>query len=134
MPFRRQAKSRPSPAVSLSARLGGLSARRQAIIHPAIEHPREFVLLSVRDLAKRLKTDPATIIRIVRGMQFGSYREFQHFLHELSIAHATSLDTMQTGGPGKHTISAQARASLDQDVKNLDTLVKNLDSRRITSL
>lgn len=134
MPVRRQAKSRPSAPLSLSARLGLLSARRQEIIRPAVEHPRGFVLLSVRALAKRLKTDPATMIRIVRGMQFHSYREFQHYLHELSIAHATSLDTMQTGGAGKHTVTAQTRASLDQDAKNIDALTHSLDARRVTAL
>ncbi len=103
MPLRRKATSRSTAPLSLAARLGLLSSRRQEIIRPAFEHPRGFVLLSVRALAKRLKTDPATMIRIVRGMQFRSYREFQHYLHELSIAHATSLDTMQTGGAGKHT-------------------------------
>src|SRR5216110_2307632 len=119
MPLRRKATSRSTAPLSLAARLGLLSSRRQEIIRPAFEHPRGFVLLSVRALAKRLKTDPATMIRIVRGMQFRSYREFQHYLHELSIAHATSLDTMQTGGAGKHTVPAQARASLDQDAMNL---------------
>ena len=57
--------------------------------------------MSVRALAKRLRTDPATMVRIVRGMKFDSYREFQHYMHELSIAHATSLDTMQTGPAGR---------------------------------
>jgi len=134
MPLRRKATSRSTAPLSLAARLGLLSSRRQEIIRPAFEHPRGFVLLSVRALAKRLKTDPATMIRIVRGMQFRSYREFQHYLHELSIAHATSLDTMQTGGAGKHTVPAQARASLDQDAKNLDVLMHSLDARRITAL
>src|SRR2546425_4604632 len=134
MPLRRKAKSRPSAPLSLSARLGLLSSRRQEIIRPTFEHPRGFVLLSVRALAKRLKTDPATMVRIVRGMQFGSYREFQHYLHELSIAHATSLDTMQTGSTGAFTIPRQARASLDQDLKNLDSLAHSLDARRITDL
>jgi len=134
MPLRRQARSRPAAPLSLPARLELLSARRQEIIRPAFERPRGLVLLSVRALAKRLKTDPATTIRIVRGMRFRSYREFQHYLHELSIAHATSLDTMQTGGTGKHTIPAQARASLDQDVRNLEALVQNLDARRVTAL
>src|SRR5439155_276657 len=134
MPLRRKATSRSTAPLSLAARLGLLSSRRQEIIRPAFEHPRGFVLLSVRALAKRLKTDPATMIRIVRGMQFRSYREFQHYLHELSIAHATSLDTMQTGGAGKHTVPAQARASLDQDAKNLDAVIQNLDSRRVAAL
>jgi DNA-binding MurR/RpiR family transcriptional regulator len=117
--------------MSLSARLSLLSAKRQEIIRPALERPRGYVLLSVRALAQRLKTDPATMIRIVTGMQFGSYREFQHYLHELSIAHATSLDTMQTAPSGKFAASTQARASLEQDFKNLNRLIQSLDARRI---
>src|SRR6266481_574897 len=113
--------------MSPSARMSRLSPKRKEIIRPAFERPREFVLMSVRALARRLRTDPATMIRIVRGMQFDSYREFQYYVHELSIAHATSLDTMRTGPAGKSAISAQARASLDQDMKNMNRLTQSLD-------
>ena len=34
-------------------------------------------------------------------MKFASDREFQHYLHELSITLATSLDTMQTSAANK---------------------------------
>src|SRR5215468_4221207 len=83
--------------ILLAERIELLSTKRQEIIRPILEHPREYVLLSVRALAKRLHTDPATIVRIVRGLGFGSYREFQRHLHDLSIAFATSMDTMQAG-------------------------------------
>ena len=111
-----------------------LSPKRQAIIRPALQHPREFVLMSVRALAKRLKTDPATTVRIVRGMQFGSYREFQHYLHELSIAHATSLETMQTAGRRVRTVPGQIRSSLDQDRRNLDAAARTVDPQKIAAL
>src|SRR4029077_18698076 len=84
-------------APSLAERIELLSSKRQEIIRPILEHPREYVLLSVRAMAKRLRTDPATIVRIVRGLGFASYRDFQRHLHELSLAFATSLDTMQSG-------------------------------------
>jgi len=113
--------------MSVSARLSLLSPRRQEIIRPAFEHPREFVCRAFAQLAERLNTDPATTVRIVRGMQFGSYREFQHYLHELSIAHATSLDTMQTGSARGFTIPTQARASVDLDLKNLESLIHSLN-------
>ncbi|MGH9551758.1 MAG: MurR/RpiR family transcriptional regulator, partial [Terriglobales bacterium] len=90
--------------------------------------------MSVRAMAQRLRTDPATMVRIVRGMKFESYREFQHYVHELSIAHATSLDTMQTGPAGRSAISTQVRASLDQDVKSLNHLVQTLEPQRIAAL
>src|SRR6202043_2693712 len=85
----------PAAVPNLTERIDQLSTKRQEIIRPILEHPREYVLLSVRSMAKRLHTDPATVVRIVRGLGFASYREFQHHMHELSLAFATSLDTMQ---------------------------------------
>src|SRR5690242_2982151 len=110
----------PSQALapSLAERIELLSAKRQEIIRPILEHPREFVLLSVRAMAKRLHTDPATIVRIVRGLGFASYRDFQRHLHDLSIAFATSLDTMQSGGRDP-SVPAHVAESLEQDLKNL---------------
>src|ERR1700681_2326148 len=101
---------------NLAERIDQLSAKRQEIIRPILEHPREYVLLSVRALAKRLGTDPATILRIIRGLGFDSYRELQHYLHELSLAFATSLDTMRsTGRDG--SMPGYIRDSLEQDVQ-----------------
>ena len=118
--------------MSPSARVALLSPKRQETIRPVFDAPRSYVLLSIRDLAKRLKTDPATMVRIVQGMKFASYREFQHFLHELSITFATSLDTMQTTTVNKFTVPAQVKASLDQDLKNLTAFANTIDARRVT--
>src|SRR2546430_4466376 len=85
-----------STSIHLGERIEHLSVKRQEIIRPILEHPKEYVLLSVRSMAQRLNTDPATIVRIVRGLGFASYREFQHHLHELSLAFASPVDTMQT--------------------------------------
>jgi RpiR family carbohydrate utilization transcriptional regulator len=116
----------------LTERIEQLSVKRQEIIRPILEHPREFVLLSVRALATRLGTDPATIVRIVRGLGFDTYREFQHHLHERSLAFATSLDTMQT--TGRDGMPGYIRESLEQDLKNLQGLKNSLDARRLVGL
>src|SRR5260370_8101723 len=119
--------------INLPERIDRLSAKRQEIIRPILEHPREYVLLSVRAMAKRLKTDPATVVRIVRGLGFGSYREFQRHLHELSLAFATSLDTMQSGGRDP-SVPAHVVESLEQDLKNLQGLQNSLDAQRLVAL
>ncbi len=129
---RKEARS-PAPPLHLAERIDQLSIKRQEIIRPILEHPREYVLLSVRAMAKRLHTDPATIVRIVRGLGFGSYREFQHHLHELSLAFATSLDTMQSGGRDP-SMPAHVLESLEQDLKNLQGLKNSLDAQRLVSL
>lgn len=117
----------------LAERIEQLSIKRQEIIRPTLEHPREFVLLSVRAMAKRLKTDPATVVRIVRGLGFASYREFQRHLHELSLAFATSLDTMRSGGHDA-SVPSHVRESLEQDAKNLQGLKNSLDATRLVAL
>src|SRR5882762_5504577 len=119
--MRRKEASSQTATPNLAERIDRLSIKRQEIIRPILEHPREFVLLSVRAMATRLQTDPATIVRIVRGLGFGSYREFQRHLHELSLAYATSLDTMQSGGHDA-SMSSHVCDPLEQDLKNLQGL------------
>lgn len=120
-------------AVNLHERLGKLTAKRQEILRPVLEHPRGFVLLSVRAMAKRLGTDPATVVRIVRVLGFDSFREFQKHLHDLSIAFATSADTMQAGASdrGRHAFIPDA---IDRDLKNLQALKNTVDAARLTEL
>ncbi len=120
-------------APSLAERIELLSAKRQEIIRPILEHPRDYVLLSVRAMAKRLHTDPATVVRIVRGLGFESYRDFQRHLHDLSIAFATSLDTMQSAGRVS-SMPTYVREALEQDLKNLHGLKNSLDAQRLVSL
>ncbi|MGC0771880.1 MAG: MurR/RpiR family transcriptional regulator [Candidatus Acidiferrum sp.] len=130
-------KRRPVPsqvsAPSLAERIELLSAKRQELIRPILEHPREYVLLSVRAMAKRLHTDPATVVRIVRGLGFATYRDFQRHLHDLSIAFATSLDTMQSSGRVTN-MPAYVRDALEQDLKNLHGLKNSLDAARLVAL
>ncbi len=117
----------PKPA-AMPELLRRLSTKRQEIIRPILEHPRAYVLLSVRDLATRLRTDPATMIRIVNALGFRRYKDFQRHLHEISLAFATSADTMrkEPGGSSRH----RAEESLERDLKNLQGLRNSLDSKR----
>jgi RpiR family carbohydrate utilization transcriptional regulator len=126
--------SRQPPRVGLADLIGKLSRKRQEIIRPVIESPREFVLLSIRSLAKRLKSDPATTVRIVRAMGFAGYREFQRFLHELSIAHATSFEVMRASSTRDDSIPVHVRESLEQESRNLHALRNSLEYKRVEAL
>jgi len=126
--------SASSQTINLQERLGRLTAKRQEILRPILEHPRGFVLLSVRDMAKRLSTDPATLVRIVRALGFASFREFQKHLHDLSIAFATSADTMQPASSGRDGELAHLSDSLERDLGNLQALKNTLDGARVVEL
>ena len=131
--MKRETASSLAQPINLHDRLGKLTAKRQEILRPVLEHPRGFVLLSVRAMAMRLNTDPATVVRIVRVLGFGSFREFQKHLHDLSIAFATSADTMQTGSSDRGRL-AHVADSIDCDLKNLQALKNTLDSARLNDL
>jgi RpiR family carbohydrate utilization transcriptional regulator len=111
-----------------------LTRKRQELFRPVFENPRGYVLLSVRELARRLKVDAATAVRIILKMGFGSYREFQHYLHELSVSQATSLDMMQTSKTKGSSLSAHILESVDHDVQNLQRFRNVLDSERIAAV
>jgi RpiR family carbohydrate utilization transcriptional regulator len=116
-----------------SLRLGDLSEKRQQIIRPVLESPREFVLLNVRDMAKRLSTGPATIVRIVQGLGFASYKDFKHYLHELSVTSATILDSMQATGTQTQTPKI-LRGSRKQIQQNLEFVLHQVDLHQVQSI
>ena len=128
------AKEAPVEMGGLSKMLARLSRKRQEVIRPVLESPREFVLLSVRGMAERLGSDPATTVRIVQGMGFPSYRDFQKFLHELSVARATSLDLMQSSSVRDASIPSHVREAFEQEGRNLQALRNSLDFARLENL
>jgi DNA-binding MurR/RpiR family transcriptional regulator len=120
--------------MSFGERIGLLSVKRQELIRPVQEHPRDYVLLSIRDVAATLQSDPATILRIARSMGFHSYREFKAYLHELSIANATSLEGMKTDSPVDSGLESRGRQVLERDIHNLHALRHTLDMARMVAL
>lgn len=130
----KNAKQLGIEGASVVALLNRLKPKRQEIIRPVIEHPRDYVLLSVRGLAKKLGTEPATTLRIIQDMGFSAYRRFQHYLHELSITQATPLDLMKMTSTDDSDIPAHLREALDRDSKNLQILRQGLDFNKIVEL
>lgn len=119
---------------SFAERISRLSKKRRELIRPIQEHPREYVLLPIRDVAAKLRTDPATVLRIVRGLGFASYRTFKVYLHELSIASATSLEVLRGDTSPDSSILSHGQKALEQDVRNLHALRNTLDLKRVAAL
>ena len=116
--------------LQLSHPLDRLTERHQNIIRPVFESPRDFVLLNVRDMAHRLGTAPTTIVRVVQALGFGSYKEFQHYLHSLSVTSATILDSMRAGNHGAQPpkFLSDTRKQIHQ---NLEFVQHNLDLQQV---
>jgi DNA-binding MurR/RpiR family transcriptional regulator len=98
-----------------------------------LENPHAFVLLNVRELARKLKVDPSTVVRVVSKLGFVNYREFQRYLHELSVSKTTSLDSMRTSRAKGWSLSVHIREAADRDAHNLQRFRNALDPDRVVS-
>jgi len=130
----REATNHPSPGLSWRKRISGLSPKQQELIRPILEDPRSFLFLSIRALARKLHTDTATLLRATRRMGFSGYPDFRRYVHELTIAHATSLDSMLSSAGADSDIPAHVRDSLDQDQKTFLGLRNILDTKQLARL
>ncbi len=122
------------PPGSLTDWMKQLTPKRQELIRPVIENPREFILLSLRAAAQKLSTDSTMVVRIVQRMGFENYRAFQNYLRDLSIANATSLDGMQEGFNPQSGTSEYLNAMVQQDIRNLNAVRTKLDEKRLAAL
>jgi RpiR family carbohydrate utilization transcriptional regulator len=122
-------------ALKLPAELTrGLSPKRRELIRPVLDHPRDYVLLSVRKLADALDADAMTVLRAIRGMGFNGYAQFRRYLHELALVQATQLDTLLPGLARHSDLSVYLQDSLSRDSNNLMALKRSLDGARVEAL
>ncbi|MGA9389673.1 MAG: MurR/RpiR family transcriptional regulator [Candidatus Sulfotelmatobacter sp.] len=120
--------------IGLQVDLQLLSRKRRETIRPVLENPENFVLLSARALGGRLGIDAATVVRIVQAIGFVAYRDFQRYLHGLSIARATSLDAMRASVSRSGGIIPLIQDSLDQDLANLNSVRHNTDLNALAAV
>lgn len=119
---------------SIGAMLDRIHENRRDLMRPVFEHPREYVLLNIREFGKKLEVDPATISRTVTAMGFSSYREFQKYLHQLSVAHSTALERMRAAVTNSATLEGRVRETLQGGVHNVESLCNSLDVDRLEKL
>jgi RpiR family transcriptional regulator, carbohydrate utilization regulator len=114
--------------------LSRIHRSRQDMIRPVLEEPREYVLLSIHELAARRQVDAATVSRTILAMGFPSYRDFRRYLHQLSIAHTTALDQMQATIKDTSTFSSRVQDTLDSASSNVHRVVNSLEIDRLRKL
>lgn len=119
---------------SLNAMLSRIHRSRQDMIRPVLEQPREYVLLSIHELAAKRQVDAATVSRTILAMGFPSYRDFRRYLHQLSTAHTTALDQMRATIKDTSTFSSRVKETLDTAASNVHRVVNGLEMDRLENL
>jgi RpiR family carbohydrate utilization transcriptional regulator len=107
---------------------------RQEMMRPVLEHPREYVLLSITALAEKLKVDPATVSRTVIAMGFANYREFRQYLHQSSIAYSTAFERMRAANRSGNTLEEHVRKTLDGAIRNLEAAYHNINIGQLKAI
>ena len=103
-------------------------------MRPIFERPQDYILVSARGAARRLKVHPATILRTVTRMGFSGYSEFLKYLRDLALLHTTPLDLMRNTQNRELGLPAYLWDSLDHDLKNIDALRHTIDFSQLHSV
>jgi DNA-binding MurR/RpiR family transcriptional regulator len=127
----KQAFKPPTAPSEMATVVERLTPRRREIVRPVLSEPRSYVLLSLRGVARKLKSDPSTLLRTVQAMGFKQYRDFQRYLQERTIAFSTSFDTMEETSPVKNGVPGLISRSLKRDLDNLKQLRHSVDPSRV---
>ena len=69
-----------------------LSSGRRKLFRPVLENPRGYVLLSARQLARRLGVDPATAVRVTMNWDF-----------QITVSSSTTCTSFRSPKPPRST-------------------------------
>lgn len=119
---------------SVATMLNRVHMTRQELMRPVLEHPREYVLLSISALAEKLKVDAATISRTVIAMGFPNYREFRKYLHQSSVAYSTAFERMRATNRSGTTLEEHIRKTLDGAIRNLEAAYHSIDMGQLKAI
>ena len=126
--------TRSTIEVRLAEAQSRLNPGRRRLVQATLESSDETHFLSSRALARRLKVDPATVVRTIQVLGYERYADFAADLREHFISHITPYRIMEATVREKGTIADHVRQSLERDMANLDQLRSGLDPARVVDL
>jgi DNA-binding MurR/RpiR family transcriptional regulator len=118
----------------LAAAQGRLNPARRRLVQATLDSSDETHFLSSRALARRLKVDPATIVRTIQTLGYERYADFAADLREHFISHITPYRIMEARVREKGSLEDHVRQSIDRDMANLNQLRSGLDPARVVDL
>jgi DNA-binding MurR/RpiR family transcriptional regulator len=125
----------PASDGDISVRLNAMQSQRRKVIQSIFDHPREYVLLSLRQMARKLGQDPSTLLRTIRALGFKHYRDFRTYLHNRVVTFATSLEAMEQRGRSRRAgVAGLIEESIERDAENIRQLRSSLDPARVIAV
>jgi RpiR family transcriptional regulator, carbohydrate utilization regulator len=131
-PLKKHSNASQSKVSDISQRLEFLPASRRESIRPVFEKPGDYVLLSLRQIAKKLRADPSTVLRTLRALGFRHFADFRTYLHERVVAFATSSEPLYA--PSHSGPLGFIRSSVECDLDNLKRLKSSLEPGKVMTV
>jgi DNA-binding MurR/RpiR family transcriptional regulator len=122
--------SSPEPSkleARVSSAYASLSRRRQKFMQVILENPDETFFLSLRQLAKKLNVDPATVSRMIKVLGYNNFSEFGEELREHFVEKSTPYTVTRYEESVPRTLEDRIIHSVEKDLHNLSNLRSSLD-------
>jgi DNA-binding MurR/RpiR family transcriptional regulator len=111
-----------------------LSARRRRLAHAILENARETCFLSSRELARRHRVDPATIVRTAQALGYEGFGDFAEDLRDHFLGTLTPYAVARAAAGQELALPDRLRQTLREDLERLQALQSGLGVDRIIGL
>ena len=111
-----------------------LNGRRRRLIRAILENAEESCFLSSRELARRHRVDPSTIVRTVQAVGYGRFSDFSADLRTHMFRSLTPYSVLQARASKNLTLHDRVRQSLHEDLERLRSLQSVLSPEQVVGL
>jgi DNA-binding MurR/RpiR family transcriptional regulator len=111
-----------------------LSTSRRRLAHAILENARETCFLSSRELARRHRVDPATIVRTAQALGYEGFGDFAADLREHFLGTLTPYAVAQAAAGQERALPERLRQTLGEDLERLQALQSGLAVDRVIAL
>ena len=113
---------------------GRLNARRRRLLQAILDNAEESCFLSSRELARRHRVDPSTVVRTVQALGYDGFNGFAADLRTHLLRSLTPYSILQAGTRHDLDLRDRVRQSLHEDFERLRTLQSSLNPERIIAV
>lgn len=106
---------------------GSMADSRRQLLEGILGDLDETVFLSSRELASRFRTDPATIVRTVQALGYGTFADFARDLRSHFLTHVNPYRIMAREVTTHRGAAFHVQACIERDAQNVREAQERLD-------
>jgi DNA-binding MurR/RpiR family transcriptional regulator len=108
-----------------------LHGRRRRLLQAILENAEESCFLSSRELARRHRVDPSTVVRTIQALGYDRFGGFAADLRGHFLRSLTPYSVLQAGTNRNLDLHDRVRQSLHEDLERMRALQSSLSSDQV---